>query len=296
MSYRINVHEDLNGEIKRILSEQLDNITSKINDTETDFDEKVHAARKHLKKIRAVWRLVRDGIDKKKYRMENTFYRDTGRKLSDMRESRVYLNTMDSIISDEGNYKNSFSGIYGYLTESYEKQKMEFEEAHIFDQVTELVEEGKLRLNNFHLSKNKFAVYEKGIKRVYKRGTKALEKAKAEPTSENLHEWRKRVKYLWYHVRLLRNTWKPVLKGYEKSLDKLSDYLGDEHDLSDLKYLIHKDPMQKYPEEVKALNKILDKGKNILQKKAWPEGERIYAKPTETIIGELDMYLETHHA
>jgi len=59
-----------------------------------------------------------------------------------------------------------------------------------------------------------------------------------------------------------------VLKGYENSLDILSDHLGDEHDLSELKKLINNNVKGEYPEETKHLTKILDKQRNKLQQKA----------------------------
>ena len=36
---------------------------------------------------------------------------------------------------------------------------------------------------------------------------------RADPTVEALHEWRKRVKDLWYHHTLLRELWPPVMRG-----------------------------------------------------------------------------------
>ena len=292
MSYRIDIQKKFQLEMKRIITDQLSGVTSKINDPEVEFDEKVHASRKHFKKVRAVWRLIRDDIDKRIYKSENIFYRDLGRKLAAMREARVHLKTLKNIeedYTDEG----SFSRIQMYLQERYDSEKQRVTQEHILDQVTEQVELGKQRLHHLQLSDEVFNAFEKGIQRVYKRGTEALEEAKKDTTYVNLHEWRKRVKYLWYHVRLLRNVWKPVLKGYEKSLDALSDYLGDEHDLSELKELVNKNVRSDYPKETKQLTNILDEQRHILQQKAWSIGERIYTKPTKLFINKLDAYMES---
>lgn len=292
MSYRIDVQKDFQSEIKRIISDQLSSVTSKINDPEVKFDEKVHASRKHFKKVRAVWRLIRDDIDKKKYQSENAFYRDLGRKLAAMREARVHLTSIDSIEEEHSN-EGTFNKIRIYLQERYDREKEHVIKEHLLDQVTEQVELGKQRVQNLQLSDEVFDAFEKGIQRVYKRGAEALKEAKEDTTAEKLHEWRKRVKYLWYHVRLLRNVWKPVLKGYEKSLDKLSDHLGDEHDLSELKELVNENVKDNYPKEVKQLNQIIDKQREVLQQKAWSTGERIYTKPTKLFITKLDVYMES---
>ncbi len=293
MSYRIDVQKNFQTEIKRIITEQLSGVTSKINDPEVEFDEKVHASRKHFKKIRAVWRLIRDDIGKKMYQSENVFYRDLGRKLAVMPEVRVHLKTLKDMEEDHAD-EDSFNQIQAYLQKRYASEKERVKQEHILDQITEQVELGKQRVIDLQLSNEIFNAFEKGIKRVYKKGTKALEAAKKDTSTENLHEWRKRVKYLWYHVRLLQNVWKPVLKGYENSLDILSDYLGDEHDLSELKKLINNNVKGEYPEETKHLTKILDKQRNKLQQKAWSVGERIYTKPTKLFINKLDVYMDSH--
>jgi len=49
------------------------------------------------------------------------------------------------------------------------------------------------------------------------------------PHPENYHEWRKRVKEHWYHVRLLEVT--VADGGYEKSLKELETALGEDHNL-----------------------------------------------------------------
>jgi len=200
--YRIDVQKNFQTEIKRIITEQLSGVTSKINDPEVEFDEKGHASRKHFKKIRAVWRLIRDDIGKKMYQSENVFYRDLGRKLAVMREVRVHLKTLKDMEEDHAD-EDSFNQIQAYLQKRYASEKERVKQEHILDQVTEQVELGKQRVIDLQLSNEIFNAFEKGIKRVYKKGTKALEAAKKDTSTENLHEWRKRVKYLWYHVRLL---------------------------------------------------------------------------------------------
>ena len=53
--------------------------------------------------------------------------------------------------------------------------------------------------------------------------------------SRRLHDWRKRVKDLWYHQpRLLRDLWSPVLSRRRppRTKKRLSEDLGDDHDLA----------------------------------------------------------------
>jgi hypothetical protein len=54
---------------------------------------------------------------------------------------------------------------------------------------------------------------------------------------------RKRVKYHWYHVRLLETTWKPLLQVHCEAADQLGSQLGDESDLAILSDRVLGDPM-----------------------------------------------------
>src|ERR687888_223363 len=55
---------------------------------------------------------------------------------------------------------------------------------------------------------------------------------RAEPADAAVHEWRKRSKDLWYHLRLLRDGRREVLAPAADRAHELSDLLGDHHDLA----------------------------------------------------------------
>jgi CHAD domain-containing protein len=70
-----------------------------------------------------------------------------------------------------------------------------------------------------------------GIARAYRRGRDAFVEADIDPTTERLHDWRKRVKDLWYHQRLLSDAWPEVVGVFSEEAHRLSELLGDDHDL-----------------------------------------------------------------
>ena len=39
-----------------------------------------------------------------------------------------------------------------------------------------------------------------------------------DPSPEHLHDWRKRVKDLWYHLRLLRDAWTDAMKAHRRAV------------------------------------------------------------------------------
>jgi len=95
----------------------------------------------------------------------------------------------------------------------------------------------------------------------YRRGRAAAAKP---ATDEDLHEWRKRVKDLWYQARLLS------IKRVARDAKALSKLLGDDHDLAVLSTeLPHDDPLQP----------LIGDRRAALQKRARKLGARVYEKP-----------------
>src|SRR6266702_6584666 len=60
-------------------------------------DEKIHDARRRIKKARAALRLLRDALGKGAYTRENTALRDVARPLSQVRDSKVLLDALEKL-------------------------------------------------------------------------------------------------------------------------------------------------------------------------------------------------------
>ncbi len=233
MSYRLQTDETLPAGMTRVVYEQLDQAIAALSNTEQDVHESIHEARKSLKKVRAVLRLMRGELGKM-YKAENTRFRDAGRKLSNLRDAEARIETLDQM-------RNMFGDAlkperFGALRADLVRQRENIFAAVDIDQriaeTLEMLRDGRNQVETWPLKRSSFKAIRPGLTRSYRQGRDAFALAYAEPTAENFHDWRKRVKDHWYHVRLLRNTWPDVMKSYEDELDHLSDLLGDDHDLA----------------------------------------------------------------
>ncbi|HVW67335.1 MAG TPA: CHAD domain-containing protein, partial [Steroidobacteraceae bacterium] len=65
-------------------------------------DRSVHAARKELKRARATLRLLRDALGDSKYKRENAALRDVARPLSAVRDGRVLVDALGSLLRYSG--------------------------------------------------------------------------------------------------------------------------------------------------------------------------------------------------
>ena len=70
---------------------------------------------------------------------------------------------------------------------------------------------GRAAVEDWSPTKSGWKLLAPGLERTYKRGRARFSDVLRDPSPENVHEWRKRVKDLWYHLRLLRDSWPEVL-------------------------------------------------------------------------------------
>ena len=97
-AYSLEIGEPVPNEIARIARGRIDDALDELSGaTESSPEDAVHGARKDMKKLRALLRLVRGEIGEKVYRHEMATFRDAGRELSGVRDADVMLATLESL-------------------------------------------------------------------------------------------------------------------------------------------------------------------------------------------------------
>jgi hypothetical protein len=118
-----------------------------------------------------------------------------------------------------------------------------------------------------------------GMESAYRRGREAMAGARRHSRPEFCHEWRKRVKDHWYHLRLLEHRWDPATAAREKSLKHLETWLGEHHNLEVLSMRLAAGPVGKrMPEEAKLCRGLIEELQRELRHKALALGERLYGE------------------
>ena len=168
-----------------------------------NIHEAVHDIRKRLKKLRALARLVRDEMGEENYKSINIYYRDLGRELSDFRDLTAHMETIETLRDRYGNYLyvNFFNSVIKEIEKERDEMEKQLKADNFFsDYLVSQLEYAQKDLTKWPVSSNEINVILPGVERVYRRGKNALNNAYKDPTKENFHEWRKRVKYLWYQT------------------------------------------------------------------------------------------------
>jgi len=295
MSYRLNFNESLANDIPRIVCEQVERAIEELNGADTDLPEAVHQVRKRCKKIRGLLRLIR-GAFSESYSDENARFRDLARRLSDARDAEAMLECFDKLYDSfsEELGTHAFASVRHALVERRDAVQ---EDAGLPQRVRESaaeLQDAHARVLGWRLDSGGFAAIEQGLLRTYRRARKAMHASYDIPTPERFHEWRKRVKYHWYHLRLLREVWPAPLKVLAAETRQLADLLGDDHDLAVLhRTLVHERDALGKPGEIDALLGLAARRQDQIRAEALPRGWRLF---TEKPSGFCDRLHACWHA
>ncbi len=281
--YRLEHGEPLPEGIARVARGRIDHAIDELSGAAgSGPEDAVHNARKDMKKLRALLRLVRGELGASVYRRENACFRDAAAALAGLRDADVMLVTLEQLELDEA--------VSGPLRQALEAHRVRTggggrEEAA--GEAIEILSEARARIVDWPLEDDSFGALEPGLRRMYGRGRREWRAMQKSPSVEGLHEWRKRVKELWYDHELLRSLWKPVMKAVGDEAHELSDKLGDDHDLAVLLQWA-RDHAEPAPELVEAV----EQRRRELQAEAFELGARLYADRPQVFIRRLERLYE----
>jgi CHAD domain-containing protein len=239
MAFRIDFSEPLNDEVRRIHLEQIDRALAEIDDDSLSVHARVHQFRKRGKKIRALARLFRDA-DESWYKSVNVQFRDMARNYADLRDAQAVLETYDGLEHHFSAQLDSttFAPIRESLLSSRGRRIRTDTDGLHLPSLRDALSKSRAAVGDWPRLDLDDRVMVQGVARTYKRARKGFKKANPCGTASDWHEWRKRVKYQRYELKLLRGIWPTVVNCWRAELHRLSDLIGREHDLETLRLRI----------------------------------------------------------
>jgi len=300
MSFQIEPNESFPNAIRRIVLEELDLAQTYLTKRPSNLspDDAIHEARKSFKKQRAALRLVREEIGDPRFKQENIAFRDAGRLLSDVRDSYVLVETVDNLRQQYASQlrPNALATIHQQLSDRYEQTRADMlGDDERVAQVVAMLNDIRPRLVELPVSSDGPAAWRGGLRRVYGRGRRRMAQAYAEPVAENtqaerFHEWRKRVKYFWYHLLILQPIWETADPDWAELVHLLSDYLGLEHDLAVLGDVVIAEELGADETERDLLLALIAHERGRLQALAQPLGEQLYLETPAELVERMVGY------
>lgn len=299
VAYRLKSGEPVPEGIKRVVREEIEAAARHLSGQGAAArDQAIHEARKNLKKIRGVLRLMRGELGEM-YRLENPFFRDAGRRLSQYRDAGAMLETFEALRKKyRGELgRGRLASIRRGLLARKEQAEKQGGIEKVLNEMSGVLRRRVLRVRNWPLAADGFGAIAPGLEATFRRGQKAMARTRKHPLPENYHELRKRVKDHWYHVRLMEGVWDGTMPAYERKLKDLETWLGEDHNLVVLQEKLMAEPAFYGREpEIALFVRLIDKYHKELRGNSLALGARIYGERPRQFSGRMRRMWEAGQA
>src|ERR1700722_7281001 len=257
----------------------------------------VHEARKAIKRMRALARLFRDELGEHEFKRVNSSLRDAAQRLAGARDAQVRLATLRRL-AERHPAELGRTGIdfLGMELERGCAQSGEPRSAEVIEDIAAM----RRQLARWNLLDRDFQDLAPGLRRIYKEGRKRYAHVKHErrraaahsehvPSDQAMHDWRKRVKSLYYALDMLGGKRAKGARKATRRADRLGDLLGEEHDLWMLSVYAeeHLDAFGGASRAPRDLLELIERRRQLLHNRALKLGARLYKRSSARFTKRL---------
>ncbi len=289
MTYRFKLQEPISQGVRRVGLEQIEIAEAKLS-SKDDVSAAIHDARRCLKRVRALLRLIRPGLEESVYRQEAERLAGIGKLLSGVRDLDVMRQTL-------GQLESRFDALPVGAAERLAKLVAQ---GHGLGRRsgTDGRRQALLRLGQskrFFTAKATAGIelghLIDGVGDTYRKARKAFRQAYRKPSDESFHIWRKRVQQHWRHMALLSRGWPEAMAARASEAKELSRLLGEDHDHSILLgFARERGASILEPQDIEALTALCRSCQAELRAAARPRGERLLAEPPGNLEERVGLY------
>ncbi len=281
--------------LRRIAQEQIAAALAEIDDTSLDHVSTVHQLRKRCKKVRGLIRLVRPGFAP--YAEENAAFRDLARDLSALRDAGAMIETVTALEDRFGevigpaffsNVRETLASAHPPAEDKLVRIRLKAARASFSDALK--------RVETWEVKGKPHKILSKGVSLTYSRAVKARTAALKDRSPEAFHEYRKRVKYHWCQLRLLKRIWPKVIHARTTEARRLADELGDHHDFAIFRMEVLPGFEEADARLCEALGGLIEAEEARLGPACLKHGRRLFAEDAESFGERVAAYWDAWQA
>jgi hypothetical protein len=258
VGFRLKQDQPVADEIRRIVIRQFELAAGELRDVGNPNDDAaIHRARRRMKKVRALIRLVRPTLGDTFDRVDRRL-RKTAHLLAPIADGQGIVHALDELADK---YRSDFSpAVFDTIRAGLVEREVRADRKAKVDRLLQRVRSALRK------ERNRVAIWEPkgggfrdiadGLETGYRRARKALATALKHPTADNYHRWRRRVKDSWFHVRVIETRCGNRLASYERRLETLDECLGQYHNFALLRGILAADPFVSRQETARRLRLI----------------------------------------
>jgi CHAD domain-containing protein len=291
MAYRYKIGEPVAKGIRRIACEQAERAEQRLLATD-DAPTAIHEARKHLKRARALLRLVRPVLGDAAFHRENARFREIGLLLSGARDLDVLAQTVATL--EAGSLRPGVGGALAAVSASIESARQDAEANGMSERREKaclMLRQAREELASLKIRKGGFELVALGLRRTYSSCRKKFQAAYALRSDANFHEWRKTVQHHWRQMILLSRAWPDAMLARATAAKELSEILGRDHDLALLKEYVETKPGAALSvRDRDQIRRLCCAQQERLRTRAHPRGARLLAEKTGAFCARIEGY------
>jgi CHAD domain-containing protein len=282
MSFRLEPEAPIASEVRRLVQAQLEAAISELRAVgDPESDEAIHDARRRVKKIRAVIRLVRPALDKT-YRAVDRELKNVSRMLAPVADGQGIIETLDQLAHRYRKLlpERALRSIRAGLRERSLRADREAQSRGYIRLAAQTLRAERDRIDQWAITGDGFAAIASGLEESYRRARKGMILAWSKPKGHHYHSWRRYVKDHWFHVRLVEQSCGNQLLRYQHRLEALDGVLGEYHNVIILRKVLATDGFTSAKETARCL-RVVSRYQRLLRRHAETLGVRVYGdKPS----------------
>jgi CHAD domain-containing protein len=275
--------EPLRAGLLRVADVLIKNAAARMVHPTNNLGDDVHLVRVTTKRLRALLRLIRPVISKTVFDRENTRLRRGAKRLAPARDLDIARLMLAKLSHSNGEERDAMGVVIaGSGSDGDSKDEIN----KVLGQTVRDLESTKRNLQRIQISGHEWKTIGPGLRNVYKQCRKRMKKALRQHDDEAFHQWRIRVKNLYYELQILQPAWPERLNEMIEKLKKLEKQIGADHDLVILKRSLQITPYAFG--NAKAIEQVFDrleKKSRRLRQSTEPLGQLIFhQKPGRFVV------------
>jgi len=229
MAFHLTERDRVGNGLARIVKKELRKAVEELERSRLG-SEAVHEVRKHVKKLRAIGRLVESAVGKPVRRADKRLRR-IGRDLSALRDVDVATETLEHVRNRQPD--PMLTRAVAIVSRGLELRRRRVlaraTEDDLKDACAKAFRKVKRLTKRWHLEQVRTSAVLDAMRDTYRDARDAMDVARERQRAADFHKWRKRAKALFYQFRLLET--RADLSERIENLRRLEEWLGEDHNL-----------------------------------------------------------------
>jgi CHAD domain-containing protein len=279
VAFRLKQGAPIAVEVRRIVLRQLELAISELHSVgDPQSDEAVHDARRRVKKIRAIIRLVGPVLNGSGRSVDRDLSK-VSRLLAPVADGQGVVETLEELAHRYAKALPKVTLEAARLGVIRNSARADHEAATrgIVEIAASTLRHERKRIKQWRIGARGFKAIAPGLEDSYRRARRMMIHAWSKPPPSRFHSWRRCVKDHWFHVRLVEGRCGHHLLTHQRRIEALDGILGEYHNVILLRDVLTKDTALTREEIARCL-RVVARYQRVLRRHAETLGVRVFTE------------------